>query len=228
MSRIQILQKTGFWIEKILQNREILKDLVAPPAGLEPATTWLTVRCSTDWAKEEYWIVYSSKVRCSMRLRIFRHELRRNIELCILPKSGAQSALRIFRHELRRILQNKGNLFSFPRLCRLWAIFPDRRQSSIFATAALNFRVRNGNGWTHCVNITDSSGLLPWLFFCVSIELSSRAVASQVFSPLQRLTSVFGMGTGGPTALITLTTFGLFARLLCSLSFYERRKSQNP
>ena len=36
---------------------------------------------------------------------------------------------------------------------------------------------------------------------CVGYELSSRAVASQVFSPLQRLTSVFGMGTGGPTAL---------------------------
>ena len=41
---------------------------------------------------------------------------------------------------------------------------------------------------------------------CVGYELSSRAVASQVCSPLQRLTSVFGMGTGGPTALITLTT----------------------
>ena len=26
---------------------------LAPPAGLEPATTWLTVRCSTYWAKEE-------------------------------------------------------------------------------------------------------------------------------------------------------------------------------
>ena len=39
----------------------------------------------------------------------------------------------------------------------------------------------------------------PWC--CVGYELFSRAVASQVFSPLQRLTSVFGMGTGGPTAL---------------------------
>ena len=35
----------------------------------------------------------------------------------------------------------------------------------------------------------------------VGYELSSRIVANQVFSPLQRLTSVFGMGTGGPTAL---------------------------
>ena len=40
----------------------------------------------------------------------------------------------------------------------------------------------------------------------VSIELSSRTVARKVFSPLQSLTSVFGMGTGGPSAFVTLTT----------------------
>ena len=39
----------------------------------------------------------------------------------------------------------------------------------------------------------------------VGIELSSRAASSQVFSPLQSLTSVFGMGTGGPSAFVTLT-----------------------
>ena len=27
---------------------------MAPPVGLEPTTPWLTVMCSTDWAKEEY------------------------------------------------------------------------------------------------------------------------------------------------------------------------------
>ena len=42
----------------------------------------------------------------------------------------------------------------------------------------------------------------------VSVDLSSRAVASQVLSALQSLTSVFGMGTGGPSALITLTSDG--------------------
>ena len=40
---------------------------------------------------------------------------------------------------------------------------------------------------------------------CVSNELSSRLVSKQVFSPLQSLTSVFGMGTGGPSALRSLT-----------------------
>ena len=44
-------------------------------------------------------------------------------------------------------------------------------------------------------------------FLDVSVELSSRTVARKVFSPLQSLTSVFGMGTGGPSAFVTLTSF---------------------
>ena len=39
----------------------------------------------------------------------------------------------------------------------------------------------------------------------VGIELSSRTVSRKVFSPLQSLTSVFGMGTGGPSAFVTPT-----------------------
>ena len=34
-------------------------------------------------------------------------------------------------------------------------IFPSRLQLSIFGTAQLNFRVRNGNGWTLCVSGTN-------------------------------------------------------------------------
>ena len=105
----------------------------------------------------------------------------------------------------------------FNKLCRHWPIFPIRRQISIFGTAELNFRVRNGNGWTLCVRNTDC---LPFcgkasffkrlerktkIKFCVSIDLFSRSVARQVSSALQSLTSVFGMGTGGPSALETLT-----------------------
>ena len=44
------------------------------------------------------------------------------------------------------------------------------------------------------------------LSHCVGIELSSRAASSKVFSPLQSLTSVFGMGTGGPSAFVTPTS----------------------
>ena len=39
----------------------------------------------------------------------------------------------------------------------------------------------------------------------VGIELFSRTVSRKVFSPLQSLTSVFGMGTGGPSAFVTPT-----------------------
>ena len=42
-------------------------------------------------------------------------------------------------------------------------------------------------------------------FLCVSTELFSRTVSRKVFSPLQSLTSVFGMGTGGPSAFVALT-----------------------
>ena len=41
----------------------------------------------------------------------------------------------------------------------------------------------------------------------VSTELSSHTVSRRVFSPLQSLTSVFGMGTGGPSAFVALTFF---------------------
>ena len=44
------------------------------------------------------------------------------------------------------------------------------------------------------------------LSYRVGIELSSRAASSKVFSPLQSLTSVFGMGTGGPSAFVTPTS----------------------
>ena len=40
---------------------------------------------------------------------------------------------------------------------------------------------------------------------CVGIELFSRTVSRKVSSPLQSLTSVFGMGTGGPSAFVTPT-----------------------
>ena len=47
----------------------------------------------------------------------------------------------------------------------------------------------------------------------VSIELSSRTVARKVLSPLQSLTSVFGMGTGGPSAFVTLTISSILKSL---------------
>ena len=44
-------QSFGLDRKKTVQKRSFF---LAPPAGLEPATSWLTVMRSTDWAKEEY------------------------------------------------------------------------------------------------------------------------------------------------------------------------------
>ena len=51
--------------------------------------------------------------------------------------------------------------------------------------------------------------------FCVSTDLFFRAVASQVFSAQLSLTSVFGMGTGGPSTLKALTS--LYILLVCTI-----------
>ena len=54
----------------------------------------------------------------------------------------------------------------YPFMCWLRPIFPVRLQTSIFGTAKLNFRVRNGNGWTLCVKNTDFAELiLRWCTF---------------------------------------------------------------
>ena len=50
------------------------------------------------------------------------------------------------------------------------------------------------------------NGFIRSLLSCVGIELFSRTVSRKVSSPLQSLTSVFGMGTGGPSAFVTLTS----------------------
>ena len=49
----------------------------------------------------------------------------------------------------------------YPFVCWLRPIFPVRLQTSIFGTAKLNFRVRNGNGWTLCVRNTDLWTIRP-------------------------------------------------------------------
>ena len=55
------------------------------------------------------------------------------------------------------------------------------------------------------------------LFSCngVGFDLFSRSVSRQVFSALQSLTSVFGMGTGGPSALEKPTRLSFPQALLC-------------
>ena len=59
--------------------------------------------------------------------------------------------------------------------------------------------------YSHLVfSVEEQISLLP---SDVSTELSSRTVSRKVLSPLQSLTSVFGMGTGGPSAFVALTFY---------------------
>ena len=59
-----------------------------------------------------------------------------------------------------------------------------------------------------------------WTLYSVGISLFSRAVTSQVFSAPLSLTSVFGMGTGGPSASSTPTIFSFCRSLLRTLLLY--------
>ena len=62
---------------------------------------------------------------------------------------------------------------------------------------------------------------------CVSIELSSHTVSHKVFSPLQSLTSVFGMGTGGPSAFVALTIYQGLLLEYWTTSLFLLRYSSN-
>ena len=95
--------------KKRLVNRQVF--FLAPPAGLEPATSWLTVMRSTDWAKEEY--------------------------------------------KAERVEQNQPSTVPSCGRCQHRPILPGRLQPSIVGTGELNYRVRNGNGWTLTVNDAD-------------------------------------------------------------------------
>ena len=61
---------------------------------------------------------------------------------------------------------------------------------------------------------------------CVGTELSSRAASRQVLSPQQSLTSVFGMGTGGPSALKAPTEIRCVPYLCVSNELSSRAASR--
>ena len=61
-------------------------------------------------------------------------------------------------------------------------------------TYALRRLHTNPSDW-----ITKKERSKNFVLFCVGTALFSRAASSQVFSALVSLTSVFGMGTGGPS-----------------------------
>ena len=60
---------------------------------------------------------------------------------------------------------------------------------------------------------------------CVGTDLSSRLASKQVLSARVSLTSVFGMGTGGPSPLKTPTTINI--RYQCFLLYIKFIKLEN-
>ena len=105
-----------------------------------------------------------------------------------------------------------------------WAISPCVRCDSISITRAFLFEMLGGDDGirTHdpllAGQVLSQLSYTPigvfifhrelfWSSRCVGIDLFSRAVARKVFSARQSLTSVFGMGTGGPFALKTPTIY---------------------
>ena len=95
--------------------------------------------------------------------------------------------------------------------CRCSFFFPPAQQRGIFQKLAFEM---NEKCKTEVL-------LFEW---CISNELFYRSVARQVSSPQQSLTSVFGMGTGGPSAIRSLIWLLDGSNKVNDLSF-ERRNS---
>ena len=109
---------------------------------------------TSDWAKEEYTEPEQDQV---LFHRLFPEwvpciSLHRHYRL---SERGIYGELPLPENEISS-KQGKRSCDGFPCLCWHWPIFPSRRQPSIFGTAELNFRVRNGNGWNLFAINTDS------------------------------------------------------------------------
>ena len=130
---------------------------VAPPTGLEPVTSWLTVMRSTDWAMEEYTIFFDFTQRFLFRLH--------KEQSFLLLKSPVADLNNIFSCSSGWVIVSGTFLYTrttdwameeyiakHPIGCIALSwhlpIFPGRRQPSIFGTTELNFCVRYGNRWT--------------------------------------------------------------------------------
>ena len=169
------------------------------PSGLEPPTSCLSGTRSTLLSYEPMWLVSD-----------FSHLV------------GGDDGIRS-RRELRALVADGSNsppdCYSLPSLFE--SRFVDNELISIFV---IWWRWWDSNPWPpacragalpaelhpHMVVVASTVFCKSWerrlpFSLYVSTELSSRTVARKVFSPLQSLTSVFGMGTGGPSAFVALT-----------------------
>ena len=110
-------------------------------------------------------------------------------------------------------------------------IFPASHPASIFGGHELNFCVRDGNRWTLMpINTNYELGKdkdlrdrrsLCWHY------LFSRPVTRQVSSTNTSLTSVFGMGTGGPSYQSAPTIY-VNDRRPSKTTLFARKRSGDP
>ena len=110
------------------------------------------------------------------------------------PRTGGDDEIRthdplLAGQVLSQLSYTPGSFFFSFVLSRMWK----RRPSPSFRRSSVH----------RLFFVSEEKTICP--LFRVGIELSSRAVSRKVFSPLQSLTSVFGMGTGGPSAFVTPT-----------------------
>ena len=113
--------------------------------GLEPRTDRLWAGCSTNWANGPF---ISIAVTISWRqYRLLAPPV--GFEPTTLRLTAACSTC------WAKEAKAKGLTWLPNPSCWHWPIFPVRLQTSIFGTGELNFRVRNGNGWTLTVKNTN-------------------------------------------------------------------------
>ena len=163
-----------------------MRFLLVGPSGLEPPTSCLSGTRSNLLSYEPMWLVSDFR-----HLNLFAPLFRKASLLTFLleeskwwrwrdsnpwPPACRAGALpaELHPHGLDLLsfrFSEEGIIL--PR-CQHWAIFPCGRPQSIFTTAELNFRVRNGNGWTLCVCNTDYFNLSQRTFFLVLWKLNNK------------------------------------------------------
>ena len=122
-----------------------LKTNLAPPAGLEPATPWLTVRC---YYRLSYGGIYEKANQNDSPSFFGSPDWTWTSDTLINSQV-------LLPTELRRNIETQQECSCWVLLCRHLSIFPGSCPPSIFDANELNFCVRNGNRWTLAAIGTD-------------------------------------------------------------------------
>lgn len=66
-------QFSSYCKREVKINMQSLRSMNAtPPTGVEPATTWLTVRCSSNWAMADQWWPNEKRIGLLLKITITR------------------------------------------------------------------------------------------------------------------------------------------------------------